>query len=900
MLAFNTVALVFACVIAYSGYKNQCAKAKAATKKLVDINNNRISAPELTTVLKTSQNYTLNWLFKNFNLMKFKLIALNFILGSVFGLNLVHFQANLTPISSNNADSSYQYKAWFDLKIKDFTQVEHKNGYVKVSFRALLLGQLAKNEGDNNQSNNLNKHLNKSNKQGSLNSKSIRSALKRQGIHVFWYLNPKEFKQLEKLPKLGETWRLLGKLKPSHSSLNPGTKDYETWLYQKGIGAKLIVSGLKTKSTHQPVSIQLEPTSILSTAYIRLKAKQLANQSFANSNFNAIYQALIMGDKSQIEQSQWQLFRQTGTVHLMAISGLHMSIMAAIGFLLAKALWWGWFYKQRLLDFSLFAALISVFFATGYLVVSGGDIPTQRAWIMVLTFIVFLLLQRKFQPFSALAMAALAVVVWDVSAVLSSGFWLSFVAVWLIFLSLPLCKGRSKLSGFLVIQVVLSVGLTPLIVWHYAEVPVYGILANLVAVPFITFIGLPLLLISYFLSLISLDVAHILVGLLDEFWQWLWAFLIGLQSLPLATIKLTGFNFYWLLSSYVVLFFIVKWFSAQRVLVKAFNPFKLTLLLSLLSMSLLLHMGLAHWFNNQVKMHNLSKGEALVSVLDVGQGLAVVIQTQNHTLLYDSGPKWGEYTSAADKVILPFLQHQKITMLDKLIVSHSDNDHAGGVLTVLQNINSTDLHGGQPIQLNQIIERSQNLKPQRFNQCFKGQTWQYDKVKFEVLWPPKPQVYNANLTKAGLKLSDNDWSCVLKVTSGVSQFIVTGDLGNKYEQVLVNSGALTNSLSKQTLYIAGHHGSKYSSSNALLQALQPDKVVFSSGFANRFGFPSKEVIARLQKQVPKARWWNTACSGGLSFLMSANNLKLVNESRKSQRKWYHHRCSLPQQGVLFQ
>ena len=881
MIALNVLVIGFAIMAWFFHQRNGLNVSQQALER------------RLNNFLKVLLNYTPIQNVKKFNLIKFRLIFLNLMLGFIVGLNLVQLKASTQPLISADLKTTSNGvlkvdKQWHSVTIEDFSKTQTLKHYVKLSVKASL----------------------------NFPNKEVWKPATR--IRVNWYLTHAEFKQLQRVPRLGESWFFYGKLKPVRGSLSEGTRDYEAWLFQKGIAATITVSGVYVKKqNHQTYKVENE-ASIYTLSGVRESFSRTLNYALNHSTYAPIYRALILGDKSAITSSEWTLFRQTGTIHLMAISGLHMTIMAAMGFMFAKGCWWLFAYRQNLVDLPMFSAIFAAIFASIYLLLSGGDIPTQRAWIMVMTFIVFLSLQRMFQPFSALSMAVFCVLVWDVSAILSNGFWLSFLAVSLIFWVLPLCKERPKWLIFIIIQLVLSIGLMPLLILYYGEVPLYSVAANFVAVPFITFLALPLLLIISIMAFISTDLTMMIVSLLDECWHLLWMFLKEIQAWPYSAIKLNGFGFIGLLISYLGLWFIyIVSYQNRRIdrfnLAKTEDVFPIGRYLTLSLLFLILVVMMMSTIDKQRMPSTLKQGVLQMDVLDVGQGLSIVMKTQNHTLIYDTGPKWGTDTNAAKLVLVPFLHHHKINQIDHLIISHSDNDHAGGANVLVESYPITTLLSGQPVQLNTQLRHYLNNQKEgafgnnTFKYCQSPMSWEYDGVQFEVISTVEddsvPAVTpNKKPIPKKIKRSDNDWSCVLKVSIGESQILIPGDLGKRYEQALLkNLNMLPAERSySNTLLIAGHHGSKHSSSQFFLNALKPNHLVFSTGYLNRFGFPHKEVVERLFKVNPHARWWNTACSGSLGFEIDSKQIKLMNESRKSQGKWYHHRCQSSQQGALFQ
>ena len=739
-------------------------------------------------------------------------------------------------------------------------------------------------------------------------------------VSINWYVSRHELSNKTILPKLGERWRFRVKLKANHSTINPSGFDYEAWLLQQGIAATGYVKAFTRAEKRQQTEPVLVMQKISSPSFLSLftwrnwLANRL-NQVFEPSTFLPFYKALTFGDKSAISVEDWTLLRNTGTIHLMVISGLHMGIIAFLGFWSFKRIWrWGG-YRQMMLNLPEFAALGGLLFATLYLMVSGFSIPTQRAWLMVVSVLVFVLVKRKFQPWSALALAALVVVFLDTTAVLSFGFWLSFIAVTLIFLAL---QGRARrqikqleasskskvipekpkayqvwLNHFktlLWIQWVLTLGLAPFLVWAFHSLPAYSFIANLIAVPFISFVGLPWLFLSSVVGLFSVETGQWMIAVLDVFWAPFWQFLQWVNQLPFNTVAFSERSIFWLLAVYTLLFWGLK-------LKKPLYQHTVLLLVFIWIMSISFN------FFNHIQRPLLN--QAKLTVLDVGQAQAIVIETQNHLVLYDLGGKWGANMDGTKLAIQPYLTAHAWSKVDLLIVSHSDMDHAGGLSRLLKNFSVTEAVSGQPEVLNQRIQMD-GQKGNRFSLCLAGQSWLLDGVRFDILSPNKKWM-DTILT------SDNDLSCVLKVTTEGGGILITGDLSQKGEALLLQAYD-ANDLNAAIL-IAGHHGSKSSSSLAWLQTVAPEHIVFSTGYLNRFHFPSSAVLQRIATmnqrervstentpfiQTPFVQWWNTACSGALVFETSSKSIKLPLESRKTRRKWYHHRCLESQQGQLFQ
>ncbi len=724
--------------------------------------------------------------------------------------------------------------------------------------------------------------------------------------HVFkpkvllnWYMSPKEYHARKNWPKLGETWQMRVKLKANHAAMNPGAFDYERWLFQKGIVARGYLKPFSKRAQQAqnvPVARKVAEGMSWGMYAWRDQLAQRLQQVFGDSEFISFYKALTFGDKSSISADDWLLLQNTGTIHLMVISGLHMGIIAFLGYALFRWVWRRVAYRVVKMNLPEFAALGGFVFATLYLTISGFSIPTQRAWLMVVAVLGFILIRRTFQPWSALAMAAFLVVLVDTKAVLSFGFWLSFLAVALIFLALQNLQERGEknlteekrpfyrrwlatVKTFLWIQWVLTLGLAPFLIWAFHSLPVYSFMANLVAVPFVSILGLPWLFLSSVVGVFSVSLGQWMIAGLDLFWRPFWYFLQWVHQLPLNTVAFSERSIVWLVSIYALLF-LGFWLKHRR------HQYFIQGVVFLWMMSL--SFGLLN------SAERAKENQLVLTVLDVGQAQAIVMETQNHIVVYDLGGQWGKNMDGTKLAVQPYLTSQGWKRVEVLIVSHSDMDHAGGLKRLL-NINNMPVKqalSGQPEVLNRRIQQEGF-----FQLCESGQSWTLDGVVFEILSPNKDWM-ETELT------SDNDLSCVLKVTIGGEKILITGDLSQKGEALLLKEYG--REALQANLLVAGHHGSQSSTSMAWLEAVAPTYLVFSAGYLNRFNFPSQAVLQRITRfNAQRAlgsdiQWWNTACSGALRFEVSPERINLPQEYRKIRRKWYHHRCLDSQQGYLFQ
>ena len=639
----------------------------------------------------------------------------------------------------------------------------------------------------------------------------------------------------------GQQWQFRVKLNRRRGFLNPSLFDYSRWLFQQRIQATGYV--LKTS---QP--IQLTQSNELSLDSWRFQLAEQLRQILADKPTQGLLMALAIGERQDISEAQWQLLRDTGIAHLMAISGLHIGLVAFLSFGISFWIWSSikpavlWIPAPRI------AALSAVSMALLYAALAGFAIPTQRALIMVFVAVLGTLLARQIAPLHMLTWALLLVLLWDPLAVMSYGFWLSFgaVAILLFVFSGRRHKGHFKLSllnwlrSFSQAQIALILGLLPFSLYFFGYVPVNSFLANLLAIPTVSFIVVPLTL----LGVLSLNLSTTLAVYLLSWADFVLAIVLSAVQIladfewavwrppkpPLWTVMIA-----WV-GVFIVLLprgFAGRWLGIIWLLPLFFVP-----------------------------LATPRMGEVWLTVLDVGQGLAVVIRTQHHTLLYDTGVRSRSGFDTGKRVVVPYLQAQGIDELDTLLVSHDDIDHIGGAASVLE-----------AIKVKQILTSA----PQAFAQfpqvtrCEIGQTWQWEGVSFKILHPPQPYI-----------VSDNDLSCVLQIQTGEVSVLLTGDITARSEYRLAE---VFGTELRSTLLLVPHHGSRTSSSELFLDLVHPKIALLSAGYKNRFGLPRSEVIARYQAR--QILVYNTAQAGAISVYLSPTQIEAIDLTREKFRRFWH-------------
>jgi len=631
--------------------------------------------------------------------------------------------------------------------------------------------------------------------------------------------------------KAGQHWALTVKLKRPHGSFNPGGFDYERWLFIEGIGATGYV-----RPYPKPVLLGRESIR-RSLSVWRQDISDRLSLALRNNKNIALIKALTIGDGSSITRKQWDIFRKTGTTHLVVISGSHIGLVAGLVYFLVLKLW----ARTGVLSWSpqKVAAVTAMLIAVFYAGLAGFSVPTQRAVIMLTIVMLAIIRQRNIRPFNTLAIAMFAVLVPEPAAVLSAGFWLSFLAVGLIVYSVAGRLGQpGYLSGLIKLNWVTSVGLSPLLLLFFQQVSLISPLANLCAVPIISFLVVPLSLAAIVLMLVAPLPAEALFAVVDWVLQGLWQLLLWFAELPLATINHGQ-------PSIGALFFAIP--GILIMLAPSGMPARW--------LSMVMFLPLV--FTDAKKP---ASGEINLTLLDVGQGLSVVVQTANHSLIYDTGAKFSADSDSGQSVILPYLHRQGVEKIDTLIISHGDNDHIGGAESLLRGLPVENLLTSVPEQLSAYAPVV----------CMAGQSWRWDDVTFTLLSPPQM-----------LFDEENNNSCVLKIDSAGGAVLLTGDIEETAESWLVKTGG---EKLKARVLIAPHHGSKTSSSAVFLQTVQPDLILIPAGYRNPFGHPHADVLARYR--TINAKWLSSADSGAIQVHLRGNTLD-VQAMRDSEGGYFN-------------
>ncbi len=619
------------------------------------------------------------------------------------------------------------------------------------------------------------------------------------------------------IPKAGELWRLTVRLKPRRGLANPSAFDYEQYLFRQ----QIVASGyIRDKARNQRLREASGPASWRQKLYDHLL------DVLPESSDRAYLSAVILGESHELNPQQWRWLRDTGTAHLMAISGLHIGLVAGLVFFLVRRLVCLFPSLLKRMPDQKWAAIAAIAAAAGYATLAGFSIPTQRALIMVLVAFLSIVIQRHQLPSRTLSIALVAVLLWNPLSVLSPGFYLSFIAVAILLYCLT--GRRNLLSGWrlwLYPQLALSATLVPLTIVFFGQASLISPFANLLAIPLVALLLIPLSLVAMLLSLVVPFIGDPLLSLAsDGFWlvEWL---LRGLASLDWAAIRVVRPPpWTWFFAIIAVLLALApRGIPARHLSIFLLLPF-------------FLHRSPTPAF-----------GEFSFTLLDVGQGLAAVVQTEQHLLLFDTGTRYRSGFNMGDAVVVPYLIGSGISRINKLVISHDDLDHRGGAVAVMA-VLPVDEVVASSVRGPGFVARTL---------CQSGDRWNWDGVAFRFLHPGGEE----NLH------SDNDRSCVLKVENGSGSLLLTGDIEQKAEAVLVEKqGDWLNS----TVVTVPHHGSKTSSTEGFVQSVNPAYALLAVGYRNRFDFPHHSVVSRYQQQG--SRLMSSVTSGAIGFYFPATGV----------------------------
>ncbi|MGP1675686.1 MAG: DNA internalization-related competence protein ComEC/Rec2 [Burkholderiales bacterium] len=683
-----------------------------------------------------------------------------------------------------------------------------------------------------------------------------------QRIALAWYKGASREAFRDSAPiRAGERWRFTVRLRRPHGSVNPYGFDYESWLLQRSIGA--------TGYVRPGGSARLDEL-VLRPAYLLQRGREILRERHRDAlpgyPYAGILIALAIGDQNAIDARQWRLFARTGVSHLMSISGLHVTMVAS---LFAALVHWLWRRSSALmlaLPARKAAALAGFFAALGYCLIAGFAVPAQRTLYMVGVVALALWSGRVSSVSRVLCAALLLVLLLDPWAVLAPGFWLSFGAVAVILYvatgrlhagrelapgqGLTPGQGLAQRQGAALgrsvlqwgrVQWAITLALAPLLLIWFQQMSLVSPLANAVAIPLVSLVVTPLALAGSVLPFdFMLKLAHAVMALQMWLLEWCAALpaAVWQQHVPAAwTVALALAGTAWLLLPRGVP---ARWLG-------------LLLMLPMFT----------------VAPPAPAAGALWLTLLDVGQGLAIFVQTERHALLYDAGPAYSPEADSGSRVILPFLRASGIARLDAMVVTHDDNDHAGGAASVLSGVPVAAFYSSLPASHAAWRAAAGYRLP-----CAAGQRWDWDGVRFELLHPTAASY-------AIDRLKSNDRSCVLRIAAARGAVLLTGDIEARSEQELLERARKE---LRADVLVVPHHSSSTSSTEEFIAAVQPRWAVLPVGYRNRFGHPKQAVIERYR--ASGAQMLRTDNAGAVRVRIDGEGIAVDGYRGLRKRYWY--------------
>ncbi len=623
--------------------------------------------------------------------------------------------------------------------------------------------------------------------------------------------------------KPGQIWQLTLKIKPIHALYNPATFDYSKWLFRNGIDATATVKkGILLNESHKGFFSRVNS--------IRVKLAQVITENTSSKRVESLLTALMIGDKSLISKEDSHLFQKTGTAHLIAISGLHIGLMAFVGLLIGRFVFY--IFTSQTHNRYVYEALFTITFALIYALLAGMSTPTIRALVMVVVFAASYVNKSHVSRWSAWSYALFIVLLFDPLSVLDAGFWFSFIAVAvLMFAYSGKMFEKNKVLGFIKAQFVILIGLMPLMVVVFHQFNILTPFANFLVLPLASIVLIPLLFLSLFVFFISESLAHFVFLAVEKTAELFFYVLDYLSQFDYLKISMPSFSglYVVILSLSVIILLLPRLFRWKWLVLVLFIPMFLPV-------------------NN-----DLNEKEFKVNILDVGQGLSIIIRTKKHTLVYDTGAKYESGFSMAQAIVMPVLQNFGVRKLDKLVLSHVDNDHAGGTqdLITFYNPNVFDVMG-------------------EFNSCQYPLSWNWDGVDFDVLSPFELEPYLGNNT-----------SCVIKVSNEINSILLTADIEEPVEYRLLTQFPKK---IKSDVLLVPHHGSLSSSSEDFIKAVNPLFVVNSSGYVNQFHHPHAKVKRRYELlEIP---FYDTQSAGMIEVYSDNSEIYVITYLSNNQHFWH--------------
>jgi competence protein ComEC len=633
----------------------------------------------------------------------------------------------------------------------------------------------------------------------------------------------------------GQTWRFTVRLKQPHGFQNPGGFDYERWLFVRGVAATGYVIA------RQPAELLRDVSPGLTS--LRSHIRQTIVSACGDCVHGGLVQALTIGFRGDIEPVENDLLRQTGTAHLIAISGLHIGIIAGWFFVLGQWLWSHGVLRERLNRREL-ALTIGWTAALLYSLLSGFELPAQRAMLMLSVVFAALWWRVPVSLLNSVALALIFVLILSPLSVLSASFWLSFCAVLVICLGLLLFGNqRHGLRKLLLYQVLFSLLLAPLSLAIFNQLHLASLLANLVAVPLVSLVIVPFNFILQLLFWLPESMLGALYLAEDHVLGWLLDYLQSLGD--------WGLGARWIAE-------ISPWRMLCLVLFLLLLVLPRGLPMPRTWLALLPLVFLAPWFTRE-------DSSLRMAVLDVGMGTSVVVSTRHHHLVYDFGAGREQGYSLGRWVVMPYLRNRGIDSVDRIVISHADQDHLGGFLGIRNDLDYAALFSGTPLEVKRKWPDAEALQD-----CHGARAWVWDGVAFEFL-------SSGRLPNE----SENNRSCVLRISTGEGSLLIAGDIEAEQEARLL---AVYGDRLRADILVAPHHGSMTSSTPEFIDAVSPSQVIFTAGYLNRWRFPRAEIVDRY-RQIG-AEILRTDEHGAILIDCENSHCAGVAQRRLAPRLWY--------------
>jgi competence protein ComEC len=643
---------------------------------------------------------------------------------------------------------------------------------------------------------------------------------RRATIRLTWY-------GAADVPEAGMRCRVYVRLKPPRGLRNVGGFDAERWYFANAIRAIGYVVA------HPSNRCERAPERGLSR--LRYSLAAAIAEAVEDSATASILSALAVGVRAEISDSQWRLLRDTGVIHLISVSGLHLGMVAVLAYSIVQVLFAGVALRYPKVPASDLAACAALTITTGYAVLTGLSLPTQRTLVMVAIGLWARTRAGAVLSVDTLLVAAALLLTINPLAGLSLSFWFSFGTLGLVLFLGQVRPRRSGWRMWLENHVWLALLAAPITAFVFQSVSVISPVANALAIPVVTLLVVPLLLVGICLYPCFPTLSSLCWGVAAICWQVLANFLERVGSIvePLVLPQLPS-----------PLMFVVG-LVAMLLLFLPFRALRILLAPSLVLLSF------------APRTPELRSGEFQLDVLDVGQGLSVVVTTAKHTLVYDTGASFVAGGDMGAQVVVPFLNAIGRRRIHELMISHSDNDHAGGADSILA-----------ALKVERVTAPTGTVRARGVTACVAGRAWRWDGVEFDVLYPA-----------AGQRGQDNNLSCVLRVRGVGGSALLPGDIEKEAEHALSAAPAALGA----DIVLIPHHGSKSSSTAQFIAAVAPRYAIVSAGYRNRFGHPADAVVKAYKTRGIEV--FSTAEHGAITVRIGHASARPSGLRERDQRYW---------------